>query len=56
MELKGCLLEGAEEVLHTVLWWWNNDCDKAVKEKRRLYIAKEKAKGTKRGRRFNSRI
>ena len=28
------------------MWWWNNDCPKALKEKCRLYSAKVKAKGT----------
>src|SRR5580698_2438925 len=51
-KLKGCLLEGADEVCgrtkgssrHKVSWWWNSDCDKAVKEKCTLYMAKEKTK------------
>ena len=44
-ELKGCLLGVAEEVCgstrgpprHKESWWWNDECSKAVEEKRRLF-------------------
>src|SRR2546426_8676649 len=51
-ELKKCLLEGATQVCgktkgplrHNESWWWNDEVDEAVTEKRRLHIKKEKVK------------
>jgi len=43
--LKRCLLEGADEVcgrtkrpaVHVETWWWNNEVDVVVKEKRAMF-------------------
>src|SRR6478609_3346170 len=43
--MKGSMLKAAEEVCgmtkgpprHKETWWWNEDCDRVVKEKRRLF-------------------
>jgi hypothetical protein len=53
--LKQCLLEGAEEVCgrtkkpgaHRETWWWNEEVDEAVKEKRARYKELGKAKKRK---------
>ena len=46
-EIKDCYTDVANEVCgqskgpprHQETWWWNEECDKAVKEKQRLYDA-----------------
>ena len=51
-ELKDCLLDAAEEVCgrtkgpprHNESWWWDDECSRAVNEKRKLYGIWQKSK------------
>jgi hypothetical protein len=51
-EMKECLLGAADEVCgrtkgrprHQESWWWNDECAKAVAEKKRLFILKEESR------------
>jgi hypothetical protein len=53
-ELKSCLLDTAKEVCgeskgpsrHKETWWWNDECNQVVEEKRKLFVVmKESEKG-----------
>jgi len=49
--LKDCLLDTAKDVCgeskgpprHEETWWWNEDCARAVEEKRKLFVAMKKS-------------
>src|SRR6476469_6413690 len=59
--MKGSMLKAAEEVCgmtkgpprHKETWWWNEECDRVVKEKRRLFGEMQKLKQGKVDRRRN---
>ena len=54
-ELKSCLIDMAKEVCgvskgpprHKETWWWNDECDKIVKEKKKLFDAMKQSENGK---------